>query len=82
MILLEFKFKEVFREAFRVLDAAGLQFRSEKGREDYCPSYIYFFEDELRTEPQREALKRARDLEGEDHRREQRRPVPALGVPF
>ena len=72
MIILEFRFQENFQAASRLLEAGGLSFEFETAREDWRPSLIWLFEEQIGSEAHRAALKLARGQERAD--RAQARP--------
>jgi len=78
MIILEFRQMENLEAASKILGASGLPFQPEIASEVWQSSFIYFFEDDLCTERQREALGRARILEKLDN--EQKRHHTALNL--
>ena len=82
MIILEFQCQDFFKNASRLLEACNLPFLSQVSLQEWRPSLIYFFEDEIRTGRQREALKRARDFEREDRRQQNRQELPNLADPI
>lgn len=82
MILLEFRFPDTFLDASLALSAANLQFMIESALDESRPNLIYFFEDDLQTEAQRDALGRARELESKDRNARQHHAVLNLAQPI
>ena len=82
MIILEFRFREHFHSASSVLKRHKIPCVAELGMEDWRPSYIFLFEDALRTDPQRRALGLAREFEKEDRRKQMGHPQSNLAIPL
>lgn len=82
MIVLEFRFRDYFQDASALLKNHKIPCVAEVGMEEWRPSYIFMFEDALRTDPQRKALSLARDFEKEDRRRQMRHPQSNLAIPL
>ena len=82
MILLEFRLSRNLQEAIKLFEKTNVDFRIETLPEQSGLSYIYFFEDDLRVQAQREALREARILEREDKRDPKLLSLPNLANPF
>jgi len=82
MIILEFRFRENFYSASSLLKRHKIPCVAELGMEDWRPSHIFLFEDALRTDPQREALGLARDIEREDRRMQRGQHQSNLAIPL
>lgn len=81
MIVLEFRFQDNFQKASGLLKNHRIPCVAEWGMEACRPSYIFMFEDALRTEPQKKALGLARGFEQEDRRRQAVNPQANLAFP-
>ena len=82
MIILEFRFQGIFQKASIILINQKISCIFEAAMEEWRPSFIFMFEDAVRTDPQREALRQARALEKEDHRQRNIYQEPNLAVPL
>jgi len=67
MIILEFRSQDIFQKACAILEKHKLSCIAEAAVEEWQPSSIFLFEDAVRSDPQREALRQARALERDDH---------------
>jgi len=81
MVVLEFRSPKNFNAAYKILKTQHIPFRSERSADDWRPNLIYFFEPDIRTNIQWEALSRARELEREEHHQQVRSFLPNLAVP-
>jgi hypothetical protein len=81
MIVLEFKFKKHFWTAARILEDADLHFRTQPAMCDMYLNCIFFFEDELRSDNQKTALKEARRVESRDQLERRLSNAPSLAIP-
>lgn len=81
MVILEFMSQKNFNTASRILKTHNIPFRSERSVDDWHPNLIYFFEPDIRTNIQWEALSRARTLEREEQHKQVRSVLPNLAVP-
>jgi hypothetical protein len=67
MITLEFRLPANLDAASKILDTQNLSYKVDVSLDGCRPSVIYFFENAIRTETQREALRQARSVEKKDH---------------
>jgi hypothetical protein len=81
MIVLDFKFKNHFWTAAQFLEEAELRFKTQPALGDMFPNRIFFFEEELRNDCQRMALKEARREESRDFLDRRRFNSPSLAIP-
>jgi hypothetical protein len=81
MIVLEFKFMNHFWAAAHILEDADLRFKTQPALGDLFPSRIFFFEEELRNDYQRIALREARRVESRDFLERRRSNVASLAIP-
>ena len=81
MIVFEFRFHEHFQSVCRLLESYQLPFDCEAAREEWRPSYIWLFEESVRTETQEQVLRKARAYEQVDRFRQRRASMPNLAVP-
>ena len=82
MIILEFRFKENFNTAFKILKGLKIPFTFEVSMVEWRSNLIFFFEDAIQTLSQREALRRARNFEKVDRSQQKCFPGPNLAVPL
>ena len=82
MIILEFRSPEKCAAASRILEEVGITLSTETAPEAWRSSVIYFFEENLHTTPQHEALKRARGLEAEAHMQQDPLSLLNLATPL
>jgi hypothetical protein len=82
MIVLEFRSAEAYRKGAAILAAVGIPFGSEAPAMDYRPHLIWFFQDDIRSPDQREAMIRARSLEPNSRGLKSDFSVPNLAVPL
>jgi len=82
MIILEFRFQEIFNNVRKILKKSRISFQCEEAMEDWRSNLIFFFEDSIRTVSQREALVHARDFEKMDHNHQKWHQGANLGVPL
>jgi len=71
MIILEFRSAEIFQKVSNLLKRRKIPCVSEACMEEWRSSYIFLFEENVRTPPQREALSWARGFEEEDRCRQE-----------
>jgi len=81
MIILEFRFQAPFQKASGLLKNHRIPCVSEAAMEGWRPSFIFLFEEAVRTATQREALRQARSLEKEDQAQRNIHQVLNLAVP-
>ena len=82
MIILEFRDPALFDQASSELKRHKVQCVSEASMVTFRSSYIFMFEEQVRTEPQRQALDRARRLEAEGQSRQRFINLPNLALPL
>lgn len=82
MILLEFRHLDTFRRASTELQRQRIRCTAEPSGVSFQSSFIYLFEENVRTSPQRRALSRARRFEAEDRSRQRYASLPNLAVPL
>lgn len=82
MIVLEFRSAEAFRRGAAILEDVGVPFGAEAPAMDFRPHLIWFFQDDIRSPGQREALVRVRSLEPNSRRWNADFSVPNLAVPL
>ena len=82
MIVLEFHSSEAFRRGTAILAAVGIPFGSEAPTMDFRPHLIWFFQDDIRSPGQRDALVRVRSLALNGRRRHADLSVPNLAIPL
>jgi hypothetical protein len=82
MIVLEFRSAEAFRRGSAILAAVGIPFGAEAPAMDFRPHLIWFFQDDIRSPGQREALVRVRALEPGGRRLTTDFSAPNLAVPL
>jgi len=82
MIILEFRFRQNFNTAFRILKRLKVPFTFEISMVEWRSNMIFFFEDAIQTLSQREALRRARKYETADRHQQKSFPGPNLAVPL
>jgi len=81
MIILEFRSAEIFQKVSKLLKKHKIPCVSESCMEEWRSSYIFLFEENIRTHPQRDALTCARGFEEEDNRRQGHNLLPNLALP-
>ena len=81
MIVLEFRFRENFQAACRLLEAGGLTFEFETAREEWRPSLLWLFEEALASDDHRGALSLAQGFERKDRFQRRHASVLNLAVP-
>lgn len=82
MIILEFRDAVLFDQASLELKRHKVQCVAEPGMATFRSSYIFLFEEQVRNEPQRQALGRARRLEAEGRSRQRFIALPNLAQPL
>ena len=82
MIVLEFHSSEAFRRGAAILAAVGIPFGSEGPAMDFRPHLIWFFQDDIRSPGQRDALARVRSLAPNGRRRQADLSEPNLAIPL
>ena len=80
MVVMEFNIKKNLQMALDILASAKIPFEHELSDEEWRSSCIYFFEEHLRSEAQRNALCRARECEREDRRESKLKMLPNLAI--
>jgi len=82
MILLEFRFRTSFQKACAILGRCGVAYLADPAVDDCGANVIYFFEEDIRTDAQSDALTQARLLEAGDRGRRNRNLLPNLAIPL
>jgi hypothetical protein len=82
MIVLEFRSAEAFQRGAAILAAVGVPFGAEAPVMDFRPHLIWFFQDDIRSPGQREALVRVRSLAPGGRRPNADFSAPNLAVPL
>ena len=81
MIILEFRDPVLFEQASEELKRHRVQCISEASMVTFRSSYIFLFEEHVRTGSQQQALGRARGLEAEGRARQRFSALPNLAIP-
>jgi hypothetical protein len=82
MIILEFRDPALFDQASKELKRHKVQCVAEPSMATFRSSYIFLFEEQVRTESHRRALDQARCLEAEGHSRQRFTALPNLALPL
>jgi hypothetical protein len=82
MIILEFRDQALFSLASEDLKRHKVNCISEASMVTFRSSYIFLFEEQVRTAPQHRALERARRLEAEGRSRMCFTDLPNLAIPL
>lgn len=82
MIILEFRDPALFSQASEGLKRHGVQCVSEASMVAFHSSYIFLFEEVVRTDGHRRALDRARALEAQGRASRPFTATPNLAVPL
>ena len=82
MIILEFRFSAGFQAACELLGDCRVPFLCESALDPWGSNLIYFFEEDVRTGAQAEALGQARNLERADRSEREGHHLPNLAIPL